>query len=237
MLKNVQTVAKIGTCIAAFAAAYFISDLATWGFTFTRLQTSKNIGFTNQGIPPLSELNQKYFLKAQGGQSYVFFSEDGKYVLKFFKDMPRPLVLWPSYQQKKLSKLKRTLGGYNLAFTRLPAETGLVYLHLQPSTAPLATPLVTTLVDRLNIHHNVDLSSVYFVLQKKAEPLTSCPDLAQVFELLSKRSAAHIADHDPRLYTNLGWIDGKLVFTDPGRFVEDPTAYAEIPEKFLEHFR
>lgn len=120
MLKNVQTVAKIGTCIAAFAAAYFVSDLATWGFTFTRLQTTHDIGFTNQGTPPLSELNQKYFLKAQGGQSYVFFSEDGKYVLKFFKDMPRPLVLWPSYQQKKLGKLRRTLGGYNLAFTRLP---------------------------------------------------------------------------------------------------------------------
>jgi hypothetical protein len=232
MLKPAKIFTRTLLFFFIFALAYFLTDLATWGFTIARLRTAQPLG-PSEGIDPYLYLRQKFYLKDQGGQSYVFISSDEKYVLKFFKDMPRPWIPFPNYQKKKLGKLKRTLHGYHLAFERLPQETGLLYLHLSPTL----TPLPAILVDRLLIEHSVDLSSTYFVLQKRAAPLTKKPALSQVSELLQKRASVHIADHDPRLHTNLGWIDNHLVFIDPGRFVEDQNASSELPRKFLEHFQ
>ena len=215
---------------ALFGLAYFLTDLATWGFTVARLRTSQPLGPSN-GVDPYLYLQQKFYLKAQGGQSYVFISADGNTVLKFFKEMPRPWIPFANYQAKKLGKLKRTLNGYQLAFERLREESGLLYLHLSPTPAPL--PVI--LVDRLHIEHAIDLSTTYFILQKKAAPLTdlSTEALSQISHLLQIRAAHHISDHDPRLQSNLGWCDGHLVFIDPGRFVEDAQASAEFPSKFL----
>lgn len=233
MLKRPRFLIKSFLFLALFGAAYFLCDQATWGFTTARLQTTHDLGFSPSRGDPRIYLQQKYFLRDQGGQSYVFISEDGKYILKFFKDMPRPWLPWPSYQKKKLGKLKRTLNGYQLAFNRLRKETGLLHLHLAPTSSPL--PVI--LIDRLHIEHTLDLSSVYFVLQKRAEPITHFSDstLSQIYELLQKRSSAHIADHDPRLHSNLGWIENHLVYIDPGRFVDDPHATSDLPAKFLEY--
>lgn len=217
--------------LGCFALAYFLCDHATWGFTTARLQTTHDLGFFPPQDDPRPFLQQKFYLRDQGGQSYVFISEDGQYVLKFFKDMPRPWLPWPSYQKKKFGKLKRTLTGYQLAYDRLRHETGLLYLHLSPTSFTL--PVV--LIDRLHIAHTLDLSSVYFVLQKRAEPLTTPQNfLPQIHRLLEKRSSAQIADHDPRLHSNLGWIDHHLVFIDPGRFTHDPRATSDLPAKFLD---
>ncbi len=125
MLKLVHFLTKTLLFVALFGLAYFLSDLATCGFTLARLRTSYNLSLPSEGAEPYLYLKQKFYLKAQGGQSYVFISADGKYVLKFFKDMPRPWLPLPSYQKKKIGKLKRTLKGYQLAFSRLREETGL----------------------------------------------------------------------------------------------------------------
>jgi len=221
--------------IAVFGLAYFFSDLATWGFTIARLRTNQPLG-PSVGLDPYLILKQKFIFEAQGGQSYVFISEDGNTVLKFFKEMPRPWIPFHNYQKKKLTKLLRTMNGYRLAFERLPQETGLLALHFSPTSIPLRT----VLVDRLAIEHSVDLSSIYFVLQKRAAPFHalagsfSDETLAKVSALLKKRASVHIADHDPRLQDNLGWIDGQLVFIDPGRFVDDTHASSDLPRKFLQ---
>jgi hypothetical protein len=232
MLKPAHILTRTLLFFALFGLAYFLTDLATWGFTVTRLRTSQPLG-PSEGVDPYLYLQQKFYLKDQGGQSFVFISADGKYILKFFKDMPRPWVPFSGYQKKKLGKLKRTLTGYHLAFDRLRQETGLLYLHLSPTQAPLPT----VLVDRLAIEHAIDLSSIYFILQKRATPLTDFSEttLSQISELLQKRASAHIADHDPRLHSNLGWIEDHPVFIDPGRFVEDMNASSDFPIKFLEY--
>jgi hypothetical protein len=220
--------------LAAIGLAYYLSDLATWGFTIARLKISHDLGFTSCGAEPHLYLSQKFYLRDQGGQSYVFISADNQYVLKFFKEMPRPWIPFSSYQQKKLGKLKRTLKGYHLAYHRLLEETALISLH----TAPTLAPLPATLVDRLNIEHKVDLSSVYFVLQRKADPLLKdlgSESLLQIRQLLQKRASAQIADHDPRLHLNLGWVDGRPVFIDPGRFVEEANPSSDLPPRFLEN--
>lgn len=235
MLKPVRILNKLFLVLTVFGLAYFFSDLATWGFTIARLRAKQPLG-PSTGLDPYLILKQKFTLEAQGGQSYVFISEDGNTVLKFFKEMPRPWIPripFSKYHKKKLTKLLRTISGYRLAFERLPQETGLLTLHFSPTS----TPLRTILVDRLAIEHPVDLSSVYFVLQKRAAPVNTFSEetLTKVATLLKKRTQAHIADHDPRLQDNLGWIDGQLVFIDPGRFVDDAHASSDLPQKFLDH--
>jgi len=202
------------------SGVYFLCEKATWGFTLTRLHTQHDIGFENEGLEPTPYLQQKYYLKAQGGQSYVFFSEDGQYVLKFFKDMPRPWLTKESYQTKKWGKLHRTLTGYKLAYDHLLEETGLITLHLKPYT----TPLITRLIDRLGIEHTVDLGSTYFVIQKRAEPLTFDQfqsHIQAIRVILKKQQAKQIVDHDTRLLSNIGWADGQPLFIDPGRFTHE----------------
>lgn len=208
------------SALAIFGSAYFIAEKATWGFTIARLYTDKQTNFDNSGEDPAPYLRQRFFLSAQGGQSYVLISEDNTLVLKFFKDMPRPWLIKSSYQQKKWGKLERTLNGYQLAFDHLQDETALLSLHFKPTQDRLPVRVV----DRLNIEHTIDLSSVFFVIQKRALPLSFSQfqtHIDAIYKLLQKRKEAHIDDHDPRLLTNIGWSDGKPIFIDPGRFVHD----------------
>ncbi len=216
-----KIVSHLLSCLTIYGVAYFLCEPVTWGFNLSRLPTSHDLGFENEGEDPAPYLEQKFALQAQGGQSYVFFSEDGKYVLKFFKDMPRPWLKKKSYKQKKWGKLHRTLTGYKLAFDRLLEETELITLHLKPSPGPL----LAKLVDRLQIEHRVDLAFVYFVIQKRVDPLSEADfqsHLESIECLLQKREEVKIADHDPRLLSNIGWSEGHPVFIDPGRFVNIP---------------
>ena len=72
MLKPVRFLTKTFLFFALFGLAYFLSDLATWGFTLARLRTSYNLSLPSEGAEPYLYLKQKFYLKAQGGQSYVF---------------------------------------------------------------------------------------------------------------------------------------------------------------------
>ncbi len=213
MWKRVPYLIKISIFVAITGILYFLCDQATWGFTVARLQSHFDLGLPNRGNPH-PYLKQKYYLADQGGQSYVFFSEDGNYVLKFFKDMPRPWLPFRSYQKKKRGKLKRTLHGYLLAYERMREETGLLCIHFKPSQ----THLPTRLIDRLHIENSIDLSSVFFVIQKKATLGTISDDELQ--DLLFTRMAVGIDDHDLRHHRNIGWVDNHPIILDPGRFVE-----------------
>lgn len=196
--------------LSLFFLAYHLCEKATWGFTVARLYTMHDLNLSNFE-DPAPYLGQKFYLKDQGGQSFVFFSEDGRLVLKLFKEMPRPWLIWPAYQKKKLGKLSRTLRGYTLAMERMPESSALLALHFKVTEKPL----IVTLVDRLNIAHSVDLSKVYFALQHKVEPISSSLPIKPLFEELKK---VGLKDHDHRLEQNIGQKDGRLVFLDPGRF-------------------
>lgn len=223
--------------IRLLALALFLSmspllDSATWEFSLARHRVSGS-ETTLQGEFPF---NQTWQLSAQGGQSHVFFSQDGIHVLKFFKDQPRPYIKWPAYLSQKNKKLVRTLSGYTLFQERCPEISATVLLHFTPT----ASPLPATLIDRLGIAHTVDLRSYLFVLQKKAAPLkrpTSLEEktilITQVSTLLQTTANAHLKDHDPRLHLNLGYLDGKLVVTDPGRMTEAPDYPIETTRKLL----
>ncbi len=232
-LKILFRFVSISIFLLIFAILYLVCEQATWGFTISHLKIDKEFVTVNAGIRPFF-LKNRFYLQEQGGQAYVFFSEDGKFVLKFFKDAPRPWLRLPRYRTKKWQKLQKTLDGYRLALNHLQKESGVLYLH----TAHSSNPLFATLVDRLNIAHVVDLSCCYFVLQKRASiPTTNELKklIPQIKELIFKRNALKIGDHDFRLHKNLGLIDGNLSFIDPGQFIEEAGPSSELPEKFLDY--
>ncbi len=164
-------------------------------------------------------LSQPYSFLGKGAQSFAFASEDGKTVIKFFRH----------HHLKKNSKLAKDFGSYKLAYERLRNETGLLYLHLN-KTSHLNQ--ILDLVDKIGIHHKIDLDQYEFLVQKRATP--AYPALQQwidegkteeakqaltaLVHLLRERSRKGIHDKDPDLNTNFGFIGTTPIQFDIGRF-------------------
>lgn len=169
---------------------------------------------------------------------FVFVSEDQKHVLKFFKNTSYPLLSLQKYQLKKTAKLMRDVHGYMLAFERLPEESGLVFLKLEIMT-PFEQEI--TLIDKLGIVHKLPLQKTLFAIQKKGEPLAGylkkAENVQNVFDslghLMLTRRAQGIDDKDSYLQQNIGFINGKPCFLDPGKFTEASSQTESYPEKFL----
>jgi hypothetical protein len=190
-------------------------------------------------------LDQPYTYFGRGGQSFVFFSADGQYALKFFRQevftppvwlntLPLPFFL-DRYKEKKnwkrRDKLERDFGSYKIAFEELPEETGIVYVHLN-KTHVWNKPL--QIIDRLGIAHALDPNAFEFVIQRRAEliyptitRLVRSGDLPQARALISQslqfivdRAKKGYHDRDPNIRTNCGLLDGRVIKIDVGRFVK-----------------
>lgn len=206
-----------------------LSEPLTWDFSLSRHKLTP-LTFPSFGTFPKHLQGQTWKLDAQGGQSFVFISEDGSHVLKFFKDQPRPWIPLAGYNAQKNKKLHRTLTGYSLIYERCPELSGITCLHTQSSA-----PIPATLIDRLGIAHTIDLSSYLFALQEKAEELRPTAELfTEAKNLIQTLSNSHLKDHDPRLHLNLGRLNGKLIVIDPGKIGHSENPSTELPDKFME---
>ncbi len=196
--------------------------------------------------------SQKFHYLGCGGQSFAFVSDDGQYVIKFFKfrlfrqpyhfflTRPLPISLELSRVRKlhrALFKLRRDFTSYKIAFEELLEESGLIYLHLNKGSDLQRN---IHIVDKIGIEHAIDLDGIEFALQKRAAPILPRIDeqmakgdldaarksLSAILETLVHRCQKGVFDEDPRLYNNLGFIGGKAIFIDIGRFVRDPSRKA-----------
>lgn len=187
-------------------------------------------------------LDLQYTYYGRGGQSYIFFSEGEKYVLKFFRQKvfspPFYLdILPPIFNRykakkrwKKADKLMRDFTSYKYAFDDLQDLTGVIYIHLNP-THHLQKSVI--LVDKLKIAHPLNLDEYNFVLQRKAafvydrinESMTgnrverAQNGIAQIMQLIVDRCKRGYRDRDPNIQTNCGFIGDKAIKIDVGRFV------------------
>lgn len=194
------------------------------------------------GDEPFNILSQKFHFLSRGLQSFVFLSEDGQYVLKVFNNVHQQrhsfyswakrltpwTPLWALHQQKKaLDKLERTFTSYKIAFDTMQAQTALVYVHAAPTTA---LPSTVTLIDPLGIAHRIDPNQTGFLIQKKVS--LAYPTLQKFLDqgdLESAKKALHslvqlfqwkhehkIADSDPLIRTNYGFIGTRAIQLDVG---------------------
>ncbi|MFA5250611.1 MAG: hypothetical protein WC371_04325 [Parachlamydiales bacterium] len=171
---------------------------------------------------------QPFSYLGKGRQAFVFLSADGKYVVKFFNfhHFYYPGQISYPFLKDKTGRLKLTFSSYGLAFDRLREETGLLGLHLRQDgrfqkKLQVKGPLGQSFV--------IDLGRTYFVVQKKVEPLKSCffrlkgqgqleAGIEAFLQTVLTRLQKGIVDQDLDGVKNYGFLDGRAVNFDAGRF-------------------
>lgn len=226
--------------VFAFAASFFGLQLALWGLSdrFSEKNIHSNLAFSpkrNTKIVdyPKEIFTQPYYYLTKGSQSYVFVSEDNRFVIKFFRHNRYRTPLLPSLPafleeiqqnkaKKKQNELQVHLQSCKLAFEELQEECGLIYMHLNKSDH-LKTILLVH--DALKRPYTLDLDQLEFFVQKRGEPLLNSLERGDVYhamqaisKLLSRRLAKGIDDHDPVLQKNTGFSGNTPLFLDIGSF-------------------
>lgn len=184
-------------------------------------------------------LQQPFTYLAKGNQTYVFVSEDEKYVLKLFRytrsrfPIVHSLKQWFAKKTKNdfYTKLQKTFLAAKIASEEGQEFTQVVYCHLNQTEN--AVPVVT--IDKT---YKLPLDKYRFVLQKKAEGFgptllgaKNDPErmeklLISFAELIEKRSSQGIRNSDPNLLPNFGFIRDKAVEIDFGNY-RKPVPYDE----------
>ncbi len=245
-----RRILKIGVCVALVCGVQRFCHKQTDGFAIEKISSS-HTPKAKWEIPATYEekqevkalLAQEFYYLAKGAQSYVFESADHEYVLKFFRHSHMRPPFWvhllPSigsienYRAAKIekgyAKLYKDFASYQIAFKELKEETGLVYLHLN-KTDDLKQKV--KIWDKIGIGHILDLDSMEFIVQKKAELIFPAitkwmntqeeqkakDALSSLIAFLKLRRDKGIFDKDPDLNTNFGFYQGKAIQIDVGRF-------------------
>ncbi len=198
---------------------------------------------------------QPFYFLGSGGQSYAFISEDEKTVLKFFKkhhirtweflkSIPLPSFLDAHRQrilQKTLHQSPAFFESCKISYLEFRERTGLIYLHLR-KTDYFKKKL--TIIDKLGIAYQIDLDSIDFALQKKAE--FTNPKLKKLIKenhldaakeciesmlgLIVERCQKGIRDRDPNFRRNMGFIGTQAIEIDLGSYSKDESL--KNPENF-----
>ncbi len=193
---------------------------------------------------PEQVFSQTFTYLDRGKQSFVFLSQDGKYVLKFFDSrvlQPRLLSFGSAKSLKR--KKSRLFNGYQLAFTHNRDNTGLVFYHVPHGPDQGGWP-VATVIDRFGFTHHIDLKAVPFALQHKAVPareiITSLLEqgkldetkfyLNEILELYLSEYKRGICDRDHNFMYNTGFLDQRAIRLDAGRLyanecIKDTSVY------------
>lgn len=214
--------------VVFYAAAHFCQK-ETDGFALSKISTELLDGNT-----PCTYPEQPFLYLGKGGQSYVFASEDGRYILKLFRSSRlNTLKFFLPWQKSKIQRLENelqsTLQSYLIAFNFLKEETGLVAVHLDRGPhAPLR------IVDKLGIVHT--LEKCPFIVQDRAvlvqdkisqwmeagEVEKANRALVNLDQLVQHRIDLGIFDADPNLVKNFGFCGDRPIQIDGGRFSLSP---------------
>lgn len=187
-------------------------------------------------------LDQPYFYLGKGAQCYAFASEDGRYVLKFFKFKHlRPSLFidalpaigdLKAYKEKQTARKQRKLFGvfrsYKLAYDVDKSESGLIFIQLNKEGNPQRH---VTIVDKIGLKYTLDLKDIPFLLQNKGSTLRVVIDsllkkgdvetakmrFGQILDLYSVEYSKGIYDHDHGIMQNTGFIGDEPIHLDVGK--------------------
>ena len=253
MLKKIYT----GLALILFAISFFLgvdrlSHRESSRFTLNKITASQGSSPEWEIPPPDAEdrkildqiLSQKFTYYNKGSQSYVFISEDKKFILKFLKQKKLrakswlsyiPLSFNPYYQQYifKKEKCRSTFAACKTAFLELKKESGLIYVHLN-NKRDLNKKV--TIFDKNGEKHIVDIDKTCYYVQKHAQLIYSRISelmhhnetedakqiISSVFSLIDFLGKKGVFDNDPILRKNFGLIDDVAVQIDIGKLRIDP---------------
>lgn len=241
---------RLALAVFFFAAVYGVSFFArkqTAHFTISRILSTLPFHpeWECENPPEVDQiLSQPYHFFAAGGQSWVFLSEDGEWIVKFFdfrptwndvaKTLHLPSFLCPSLTTRQVERREKPIEGYALASKRMREICGLTGVFLNGKKTGEHH---LTITDKIHCPHLVDLSSCSFVIQRRAEVLPSRlakflkegktreanQVLSSALNLIAERTSLGVGDGDNvRLHLNLGFIGDKAVYLDAGTFFDAP---------------
>jgi len=214
----------VGLCLSFLA--YIRTDFFSNHSIVDSLPSSVSVSPSEESFRALL---QPYRYLGKGRQCYVFVSEDGKSVIKFFNQKYITLPWYGKWLQGERSKREQrqkfARESYSIAWDE---DSEILYVHLGKSEKPLPFLPIT---DKASRFFWIDLNAVSFVLQKKGEPfypalesmyLSKGSDglkegIRQFVTLIAHRIEKKIADADQDVEHNFGVIDGKIFHLDPGR--------------------
>jgi hypothetical protein len=225
------------------------------GFSLAKIASSLPFDPRYATPPPTAEqklqlqeiFSQRFDYLGGGAESFCFVSEDGHYVIKFFKMayfLPKPWIqmfpfylfktnLLSHYWERRSSRLPRTFAAHRCAYEELQEQTGVIFAHLNKTNSWQHAIRVR---DEDGKEFLVPLDTTEFVLQKRAVPafqyIKACLQktgeagaeraLTALFEMIAYRLREGWIDLDKGISTNYGFIDGKPVQIDLGHLEHDP---------------
>ena len=203
-----------------------------------------------------SLLEQPFEFLDTGCQCYAFLSQAQTMLLKLFKQhhfTPIPWlqsILLPSslsamrdrYLETRSKRFSHTFGSCYLAGTTLKEKTGCFYLHLNPTSHWKKS---LEIVDKLGIHHFLDVDSSVFILQERAERVDdrvrrlmrlnqeqeAQRSLSSILTLLADLNQTQIINKDPAIKKNMGFVNNKAILIDIGSFTKSPSPLSPTQQK------
>ncbi len=195
-----------------------------------------------------AQLGQPFHYLGCGRQMTAYESADHRYVIKFFN--PRAIVQQEDFRKwgkirrfcslkwiskayfKRRARFERLFQCYQTAFDELRLEAGLIYVHLDRSTALSQTLCV---VDEGGKSYKVALDTTPFVLQHKAELVTTRFErlirerewesakqhVLALHRLFVTRAEKGYTDRVQTIHNNYGFIGDLAVQIDMGGIVKE----------------
>jgi len=247
---KVKLLIKIVWGLTLFIAIERFCHKQTRGFTTLKIASDSPISGEKLPLDQQTALdaifNQSFSFLNSGGQCYAFLSEDGKTIIKFFKQhhirlwnrlnhMPLPQMLQPFFKRlldKKIHQSPQFFESCRIADKDFKERCGLLYLHMH-KTQCFKKKL--KIIDNLGIPHLIDLDHTDFALQKRVElchaafktlirenniaAAKQCID--SLIGLMREKSQKGIVDRDFNLRTNIGFLGTQAIEIDLGSFTKE----------------
>lgn len=252
--KTRKAVKKLLIFLICFVATERFCRWQTAGFTVTKItsalpfQEEFSLGSPSPQITQLFDRPLSFL--GSGAQFYAFETADGSAVVKFLKHSRRKPSFWihalPKWGtlgqwrdhllQERAKRIYNLLSSCKIAATLLKEESGILYAHLNKTEC---FNKEITLIDKIGIKHKIDIDRFEFVIQRKAIPANTYfkyyPDqvvhgIAELIKLATIHEKKSIAQLDPHIMRNSGFINHKAIDIDIGsfRFVSNPSKQKEL---------
>jgi hypothetical protein len=252
MLSRKSNILILSIAALSIFGIFRIYDELSDGFAIDHITYSlpNNEKWETSPPPPQLDaiLDQPFTYLGKGSQSYVFLSQDKKYVIKFFKfrhikpnpvlnALPHigPIAHWQDYRNARLAKkINRVFNGYKVAHDMNSDDSGLIYVRLNQNPSFDKTIIA---YDKLGIEKKIKLDKTIFIIQEAAE--TTQHVLEEAFQnndidLVEKRMQQLIAlylreyqkgvyDKDHAILRNTGFIGERPIHFDVGNMIIEPS--------------
>lgn len=223
----------------------FSIDKITSRLTYNTIWETEPLSLKQREFLTQNVLSQKFYHLTSGSQCYAFISEDREYILKFFKmqslfpkgwlnSFPLSLLQTFGFKHEASNQLfsERIFASYKDAYESLREETGLLYIHLNKTSEFIST---VTLIDSKGKSYSLNLDSVEFVVQRRAqkiydrfnelikkenyEDLKMC--IRSFLQLIAARCEKGFVDQRLSIRNHFGFIGNKAIQIDCASLTRD----------------